>query len=87
MRKHDPAQLEREWREALAALIGDELAQVSKFTEDGGWYYTAWGQRFPDGSVGCISRINDTGKRASGIIVEIARIRERVAAGEGETDD
>lgn len=80
MPKYDPAQLERDWREALRALLGEELEQASYFQHVGGWYYTRWGQRFPDGSVGCFGKMAETGKRASQIIAETAAIRARAAA-------
>jgi len=81
MLKHDPEQLERDWREALAALLGEELEAASVFVYLGrGWYHTSWAYLRPDGSIGCVSQLDRPRRRASRIIAETATIRARAAA-------
>jgi len=73
----NPQTLIDNYREALRACYGDEIADKSRIDYSKGWFYVALARRFPDGSIGIIDPAN--GKRAKRIIEMTQVLLNRVA--------
>lgn len=67
MAKIDYIKIINDYREALRALYGSEIADKSDIYPSSGWIYINLARRFHDGSIGIVEPADD-GKRASQVI-------------------
>lgn len=80
MPRTDPATLEREWREALRGLLGEELEQASQFIVMGrGWYILRWAHHIPDGGIWCHVGPSDPQVRAKDVYAQIDELKRQAA--------
>lgn len=78
MPKHDPVELERQWREALAGVAGQEYADISDFLYVDGWYYLRTACRLPNGGYYLpLPTMNERGIRARQVLEEIEHLKKR----------
>ena len=84
MPKRDPAELEKEWREALAASAGQDIADASLFYYSSGWYYIQRARRAMDGTPWAMQSLNETGMRERNVIAEIERLKAQAASASKE---
>lgn len=67
MSKINYTEIINDYREALRARYGDEIADTSDIYPRSGWVYINLARRFADGSVGCMGWA-DNGRRANKVI-------------------
>ena len=78
MPKHDPKELERQWKEALAERSGQEYADLSDFRYVDGWYYLRPALRLPSGGhYRPNPPMNEKGIRARQVVEEIEELKKR----------
>jgi len=83
--KQDAMKVINDYREAIRANYGDEIADKSYFDYGKGWFNFQMARRFPDGSCGIITGLGGYDAfRRKDIVIRTNELRRRVAQKEDE---